>query len=129
MYPFFSMSGAVYYEEIDSIERGDILLLRDSSSKEFVVHRVINDSGSTKGDFSKFIDNKFEQIGKVVGFEDPKLGTYIWGIKGHPFKKLFSFYSKITGMNKIARYTALLEMIIWKKVYFSRYYKPSQNYT
>ena len=128
MYPFFSEKGSVFYEEIDSIELGDILLLRDTTNKEFIVHRVVDSSSNTKGDFSMYLDSPMERIGKVTGFEDPDLGVYIWGKKGHKFKKLFAFYSKATGMRKVARYMAIMEMIIWKKIYFSRHYKSTQDY-
>lgn len=127
MYPFLSEKGNVIYEEIDQIEVGDILLLRDENSKEFVVHRVIDSDFKTKGDFSLHVDDEFIKIGKVVGFEDPRLGTYIWGRKGHKFKALFALYSRITGMNKVVRYGAIIEMLILKKIYFSRHYKPNQD--
>lgn len=127
MYPFLSEKGYILYEDINSVELGDILFLRDDSNKEFVVHRVVDSSLNTKGDFSCYLDQSFEKIGIVVGFEDPVLGKYIWGQKGHKFKKLFAFYSKATGMNKLARYTAILEMIIWKKIYFSRCYKSNPD--
>ena len=39
MYPFFSEKGNVFYDDIDSIELGDILLLRDTNNKEKYIRR------------------------------------------------------------------------------------------
>jgi len=116
-------------KEIELLDKGDILFLRDLKTKELVVHRLVKtDPQSIKGDYSLLYDHQEMKIyGKVIGLIRNEQ-TKTWGKTGQKYKKIIALLSSLRTKNKAIRIFSylLIKVFIFLSSLF--YLKTTSNH-
>lgn len=128
MFPLLQEGDEVLIEENKNLPfaKGDVVLFFDKENHELILHRLLNTSNKTKGDYSCVLDRNDHQIfiGKAKGVYREGFYRDLPG-SNSLFNYLFVFFSKLRLQGSIKRKLSLI--FFWVLVKIFEFYSGKTN--